>query len=140
MSNLGYYVKITAFIKQVGGPTKFRTLVSSVLVAVGAAGVAVGAAGKTQFDKRRRKGNAPTSSDVVDGPIYRVTEAAQLDGDLRLEVGDAFQEIWRDSGDTDIVMISIIGNEKNPYIASADALARISDFPRNTNEPGNVGA
>jgi hypothetical protein len=59
--------------------------------------------------------------------VYRVAAAdvADAGGGLTLRTGDEFRVLARDG---DAILIEVVGSAKNPWYASGDLLASISDL------------
>lgn len=122
MGNLGSYQTMVVLAKKAGGP---------LVLAVGTAvsGWAVGrgaeAGGKAVWRRVRARGRSRRVALPEDTASFVVSTDTDCGSGLVLHAGDRIRVLERDG---DAILIELIGDADNPYVVSAEILARISDI------------
>ncbi len=118
LDNLGGYGWLPRLAKRAGGPGR---LVAGIFVAGIVATKTCQATApcvKDWWTSRQQGRDVP-------GAPHVVTTTAMDDQGLALSTGDEFRVMTRDG---DAVMIEVVGRDDNPWMVSAEFLARVSDF------------
>ncbi|MEU4561884.1 hypothetical protein AB0F72_26165 [Actinoplanes sp. NPDC023936] len=114
------YQTMTTMAKAVGGP---RVLAAAFFVG-GAVVTRGGEAGLRKILAMKRAFDARAEA-AAQSRLHRVARDADAGGGLTLRAGDEFRVLARDG---DAILIEVVGNANNPWYASSDLLASISDF------------
>lgn len=122
MGNLGSYQAMTSLAKKVGGPVALAAVTAASGFLVGrAAEVGFKRAGNSWVARIKKVVSARESSET-----FTVGTEADCGAGLTLHAGDEFRVLERDG---ESMLIEVLGNADNPYVVSAEILARVSDFP-----------
>ena len=121
MGNLGLYQTMTTLAKKLGGPIQLAATVAVggyLVLRIAESGVKLGI-NKAKSIKTKQK------LDLGNEEYYIVNSQGISNEGVKFNIGDKFRVLETDK---DAVLIEIVGNENNPYFASADFLKSISDY------------
>lgn len=130
MGNLGAYQTMTTLAKKVGGPAALGLVTAVAGWAIGrgaeAGGKGIFKLAKDAIEKR----NAPCPAK---GQVIDVVSDGEDGKGLVLQAGDQYRVL---EGDGDAILIEVLGGPDNPFFASAQFLATVSDFPTTAADAG----
>lgn len=121
------YQLMTTIAKKIGGP---RGLILAVAAggALAYKGGEVGVKAVVRKSRSMKRTLHASAETAAKSRVYRVAVAADAGGGLTLRTGDEFRVLARDD---DAILIEVVGSARNPWYASGDLLASISDFTLN---------
>lgn len=112
MSNLGSYQNMVELAKKVGGP-----IILGILTAIAGYVGSKTIEASIKFVKNK--------SEYDDGAIYEVTDAYEINDEIKLNVGDKFKVI---GGHLNSLLVELLGKNNNPYVMDKQTLVRVSNY------------
>lgn len=121
MSNLGMYQILTSWAKKVGGPQMLIAIIAGSGALLGATLMKGCSTIKNKITDALKKKKQLANAEV----IYTVFAEGTSNEGLQFNINDQFNVLERDG---DAGLISIIGDNNNPYFVSLSFLSTISDY------------